>query len=123
MLNHITWQQYFITVGLLSTAYYLVILVRYYAPGISIKGFKKDQGATFAYNRQMRAGAGEAEVEEERSSFFAGQDAEDEFADVEDLIGRLKKVIVEASTNADKDDLKRYIGLTLREYPAVKTRP
>lgn len=123
MFTNISWTDYFITVTILLAIYYLFVGIRYYARDIKdlLSGKRKlNLKTALAYNSKGEypsAIGGNSHPSE--ASF--GETTDEEFAEVEHLIERLKALIADASRRKMiPQEFKQYLSLVLKEYPSVK---
>ncbi|WP_143706026.1 hypothetical protein [Emticicia sp. TH156] len=123
MFTNISWQDYLMAVSITLIVYYVIIGFRYYA--VELKDLVTGK-------RKLRLNNQVAEVDEDNfiipSSSNNHQDypfertGEDEFAEVEELISRLKETIQHATIKKYiPQELKNYLRLLLQEYPTIKT--
>jgi len=126
MLTNISWTDYLIAVAIFLTIYYLYVGLRY---------FSADFKDLFSGKRKQNFKAALSNDAKEESIQSAGESAtieinafeetsDDEFAEVEHLIGRLKIVIADASPKKlVPQEFKHYLHLVLQEYPSVQNSP
>lgn len=125
MFTNISWQDYIIAVAITLTVYYVVIGLRYYSDELK---------ALFSGKWRLkfrRAGSGFDEDDlslipshRDNQDYPFEPAGQDEFAIVEELIGRLKETIATASKKKHvPQEFKHFLRLLLREYPAVRTSP
>jgi len=126
MLTNISWTDYIIAVAILLAAYYFFVLMRYFFDDIKnlVSGksnLKFMVGISYDTVRESIQ-TSEKNYNGESPAFETTTD--DDFAEVEHLIERLKSVIADAS---DKklipQELKQYLNLLLQEYPNIKNSP
>ncbi len=123
MFTDISWTDYLTAVFLLLAIYYVYVGVRYYS------GDLKD---LLSGKRKLNFGASPADTAGDLSPQFTdnediqaatafGETTDDDFAQLEHLIGRLKEVIADASRRQlIPQEFRHYLRLTLKEYPAIK---
>ena len=126
MFTNISWSDYIIAVAILLTVYYLFVGMRYYSADLKdlLSGKRKlkfwaalppDTGEEGTY-------PAEENYQNEATAFETTTD--DEFAEVEHLIERLKNVITEASQKKlIPQEFRQYLHLVLKEYPSIKSSP
>lgn len=123
MFTNISWQNYLMAVAITVIVYYVIIGLRYYS--VELKDLLSGK-------RKLRFSSQVAEFDEDNpmtiSSCHKSQDysfertGDDEFAEVEALIARLKETIQHASTKKHAiQEFKHFLRLLLLEYPTVKT--
>ncbi|NGF55566.1 hypothetical protein G5B35_18095 [Parapusillimonas sp. SGNA-6] len=123
MFTDISWTDYLTAVFLLLAIYYVYVGVRYYS------GDLKD---LLSGKRKLNFRASPADSPGGPSPLFMdnkdrpaatafGETTDDDYTEVEHLIGRLKEVIADASQRQlILQEFRHYLRLTLKEYPAVK---
>ena len=127
MLTNISWTDYFIAVSILLTTYYLFVGMRYYSA---------DLRDLVSGKRELKFRAVIPDDTDESESFQSSENnynvvstalettSDDDFAEVEHLIERLKSVIEDASgKKLIPQELKQYLHLVLQEYPNIKNSP
>ena len=124
MLTNISWTDYLIAVAILLAIYYLFVGLRYFSA--DLKDF-------FSGKRNFKAAL--SNDADEESTLSAGEStpaeinafdetSDDEFAEVEHLIERLKGVITDASRKKlIPQEFTHYLHLVLKEYPSVRNSP
>lgn len=126
MFTNISWPDYFIVVAILLTTYYLFVGLRYFSADLKnlISGKKKLKF------RAMRPHDTSGESIQTSEKNYPGENAaletttDDDFVEVEHLIGRLKNVIADASgRKLIPLEFKQYLHLVLQEYPNIKKSP
>ena len=126
MFTNISWTDYFVAVVLLLTFYYFFVGVRYYSADFkNLFSGKRNPDFRVALHHDT-AGEGILSTEEnytnERPAFAITTD--DDFAEVEHLIDRLKGVIADASgKKLISQEFKQYLHLVLQEYPNIQNSP
>ncbi|MGN6214480.1 hypothetical protein [Parafilimonas sp.] len=124
MLKNISWTDYLIVVAIALAIYYLFVGVRYFSTEIKelLSGKRK-----LRFRAALSDPNGQYEPVEEQSQQHSGsfeKTTDDDFAEVEHLIERLKTVIADASRRElIPQEFKQYLGMVLKEYPAVKYSP
>lgn len=126
MLTNISWTDYFIAVAILITTYYLFVGLRYFSADL------RDliSGKTELKLRTVWAlDTGGENIQTSEKNYPGESPAletttDDDFAEVEHLIGRLKNVIADASSRKLIPlEFKQYLHLLLQEYPNIKNSP
>lgn len=127
MLTNISWTDYIIAVAILLAAYYFFVGMRYFfadlknlVSGKSNLKFRAvipddtDESESFqSYEKKYNVVSPALETT-----------SDDDFAEVEHLIERLKSVIADASgKKLIPQELKQYLHLVLQEYPNIKNSP
>ncbi|TRW21953.1 hypothetical protein FMM05_19380 [Flavobacterium zepuense] len=123
MFTNISWSEYLGGAAIVSGIYYCFVGIRYYTGDLKnlLSGkVKKQVQPVFPTGHATM-------MEQERtttSQSYEKADDDDEFAEVEHLIGRLNTIIADApKRNADKQEFKKYLHLVLAEYPNVRKSP
>lgn len=121
MFTNVSWGTFFSGVALMCLAWYIYVGLRYYRQEIQL----------FFNHRQKNNS--KAATNPPGDNFFIApiipvldnKSLEDDFfKDVDHLIGRIKKIFLEArEKNAHKNELHQYLRLLLKEYPQVKDSP
>ncbi len=120
MFTGISWTDYLVVVAIVLFIYYLFVGLRY---------FSADLQKLFSGKRKpnFRAVLPNPDVNENilpDGNMAFEETTDDEFAQVEHLIERLRSVIRDASERKlVPEELKRYLHLVLKEYPAIKNSP
>lgn len=122
MLNNITWTNYGYGLALLLVIYYGFILFRFYAGDLKaiFAGRLKPgqpQRNPFIYEDE-RADAAQPAGDDQ--TFAATR--EENFEEVEQLIGRLKKALAECPRDS-REEVGGTIRLILKDYPSLKYSP
>jgi hypothetical protein len=126
MLTNISWTDYLIAVAILLTIYYLYVGLRYFSADFKdlFSGKRKQNSKTALSNDaddESTLSTGES-TPAEINAF--DETSDDEFAEVEHLIERLKVVIADASPKKlVPQEFKHYLHLVLKEYPSVQNSP
>ncbi|MBS1780992.1 MAG: hypothetical protein JST70_16830 [Bacteroidetes bacterium] len=124
MLQSISWTEYLTAVAVILILYYLYVAVRYFQGDIKdLLGGKRK--LSFRTALAVPGENGEPKIIEEQETHGAFEQAKDnEFAEVEHLIGRLKTAIADASRRKlIAQEFKQYLSMVLKEYPSVKYSP
>ncbi|UUC44193.1 hypothetical protein [Flavobacterium cerinum] len=120
MFTNISWPDYITYVATATIIYYIVIGLKY---------FRNDLADTFASKRSGRSETLFMEEEHQERDFPLGEDkpvffetsTDQDFDDVEELIARIKEIVAKsAHLEVQTGDFKKYLGLTLNEYPSIK---
>jgi hypothetical protein len=126
MLTNISWTDYIIAVAILLAAYYFFVVMRYFFADlknlISGKSNVKFMVGISYDTVSESIQTSEKNYNGESPAFETTTD--DDFAEVEHLIERLKSVIADASgKKLIPQELKQYLHLVLQEYPNIKNSP
>ncbi|MBW8334473.1 MAG: hypothetical protein K0M40_20830 [Prolixibacteraceae bacterium] len=126
MFTNISWTDYFIAVAILLTTYYLFVGLRYFSADLRDLVSGKS-------NMKLMVGVSYDTVRENNQTpekNYPGESpalettTDDDFAEVEHLIGRLKNAIADASgRKLIPLEFKQYLHLVLQEYPNIKNSP
>ncbi|MBT2564677.1 hypothetical protein J7E50_19605 [Pedobacter sp. ISL-68] len=125
MFTNISWSDYIIAVAILLTIYYFFVGARYYSADLKdqLSGKRK-----LKFRAALPIDSGEEDTyppesyQNKTTSFETNTD--DDFAEVEHLIERLKNMIADASQKKlIPQEFKQYLHLLLKEYPSVKNSP
>lgn len=126
MFTNISWSDYIIAVAILLTVYYLFVGVRYFSADLRdlLSGKRK---LKFKAALPLDTGEGDnypAEENYQKDATAFETSTDDDFAEVEHLIERLKNVIADAPhKKLIPQEFKQYLHLVLEEYPSVKSSP
>ena len=126
MLTNISWTDYIIAVAILLAVYYFFVGIRYFFADLKdlVSGksnLKFMVGMSYDAVRESIQ-TSEKNYNGESPAFETTTD--DDFADVEHLIERLKSVISDASgKKLIPQEFKQYLHLVLQEYPNIKNSP
>ena len=113
MFTSISWQNYFIVVGLTVIGWYAFIAVRYYSS--ELKGLLIGQRKRVINDYQYSVSA-EAEIDTP-----ATPSEDDQFAQVEELISKVKEIMHESQErNSDFHVLENQLQGLLGRYPEIK---
>lgn len=120
MFTQISWTDYLLAVSILLAIYYLFVGVRYFSGDLKalLAGKRKLTLKTsgFPQNEPLQT-----EVSED-ISVTTDEDSDDEFAEVEHLIEKVKAMIADAlGKQLVKEEFRQYLRLVLKEFPSVKT--
>jgi len=126
MFTNISWTDYFAAVVLLLTIYYLFVGVRYYSADLKdlFSGKQNPDFRTALSNDTDGENIlpTEENYTNERPAFAITTD--DDFAEVEHLIDRLKSAIADASgKKLIPQEFRQYLQLVLQEYPNIRNSP
>lgn len=125
MFTNISWAGYLTVVAILLPIYYLYVGVRY---------FSADLKTLFAERQKLKFKAAPATDSKADDLLILGESrlespsfeetTDDEFAEVEHLIERLKAVIADASRRKlIPQEFRQYLRLVLKEYPTIRYSP
>ncbi|OKS85694.1 hypothetical protein [Mucilaginibacter polytrichastri] len=123
MFTNISWADYFAGAAITAGIYYSYVGLRYYTSDLKelLSGRRKPQLQAALKNGSDQFGIAESNHPNEN---YTKAEGDDEFAEVEHLIGRLNTVIADASQKkADPQEFRQYLQLVLAEYPNVKNSP
>lgn len=120
MFNQISWTDYLLAVSILLAIYYLFVGVRYFSGDLKaqLAGKRKLtlKPSGFPQNEPLQNEASED------ISVTTDEDTDDEFAEVEHLIEKVKAMIADAlNQQLVKEEFKQYLRLVLKEFPSIKT--
>ncbi len=120
MFTQISWTDYLLAVSILLAIYYLFVGVRYFSGDLKalLAGKRKLtlKPSGFPQNEPLQN-----EVSED-ISVTTDEDSDDEFAEVEYLIEKVKAMIEDAlGKQLVKEEFRQYLRLVLKEFPSVKT--
>lgn len=122
MFTGISWTDYMVVVAITLTLYYCYVAIRYYSEELKdiISGKSK---LNFRMLLPQKKRSEEFGVLPSESGSF-NQTRDDEFIEVEELIAKLKEVIVLASKKSYViQEFKQFLRLVLREHPHIKESP
>ena len=126
MLTNISWTDYIIAVAILLAVYYFFVGIRYFSADLKdlVSGksnLKFMVGISYDTDRESTQPL-EKNYNGESPAFETTSD--DDFAEVEHMIERLKSVVADASgKKLIPQELKQYLHLVLQEYPNIKNSP
>ena len=127
MLTNISWTDYIIAVAISLVAYYFFVGMRYFSADLKnlISGKNNLRfmvGISYDTEESENIQSSEKNYNVENSALETSSD--DDFAEVEHLIERLKSVIADASgKKLIPQEFKQYLHLVLQEYPNIKNSP
>jgi hypothetical protein len=124
MLKNISWTDYIIAVAILLAIYYLFVGMRYFSGEIKdlLSGKRKLKFRTALPDNHGPYNPDEEQSDMETGSFEKTTD--DDFAEVEHLIDRLKAVVADSSRRKlIPQEFKQYLSMVLKEYPSVRYSP
>ena len=125
MFTNISWADYLGGVTILSGIYYFYVGLRYYSTDLKelLSGKRKFDLKAALPHGSVKADTVVIEANYPNESYTQSE-GDDEFAEVEHLIGRLNTVIADTSKRqAAPQEFKQYLHLVLQEYPNVKNSP
>ncbi|KGO80802.1 hypothetical protein Q763_09710 [Flavobacterium beibuense F44-8] len=120
MFTQISWTDYLLAVSILLAIYYLFVGVRYFSGDLKalLAGKRKLTLKTSGFPQSEPL---QTEVSED-ISVTTDEDSDDEFAEVEHLIEKVKAMIADAlGKQLVKEEFRQYLRLVLKEFPSVKT--
>ena len=127
MLTNISWTDYIIAVAILLTTYYFFVGMRYFSADLKDLVTGKRE---LKFRAVIPVDTDEIESIQTSEKNYNGESpafettTDDDFAEVEHLIERLKSVIADASgKKLIPQELKQYLHLVLQEYPNIKNSP
>ena len=126
MLTNISWTDYIIAVAILLAAYYFFVVMRYFFADLKnlISGKSNLKFMVGIPYDTIGESIQPSEENYNGESPALETTADDDFAEVENLIERLKSVIADASgKKLIPQELKQYLHLLLQEYPNIKNSP
>lgn len=124
MLTNISWTDYLIAVAILLAIYYLFVGVRYFSSDFKdLFSGKRKLKAALSNDTDGETILSTGEIATTDINAFE-EVSDDEFAEVEHLIERLKVVIADAShKKLVPQEFKHYLHLILKEYPSAQNSP
>jgi len=124
MFTNISWADYLTGTAVLSGIYYGYVGLRYYTADLKeLLSGKRKFNVKAAPLHSYDTDNAETGTPYPGETYTKASD-DDEFAEVEHLIGRLNTVIADASKKeARPQEFKQYLHLVLNEYPNVKNSP
>jgi len=121
MLENISWSDYFIGVAIFLALYYLAIGVLYFSGDLK-RLFSQKQGLRPKAITNEEPNVAEEDNKRELSPLE--NTTRNEFAEVEELIERVKELIINASgRETDNTELKQGIHNVLKKYTSLKYSP
>lgn len=124
MLKNILWSDYIFAVAILLAVYYLFVGIRYFSGEIKslLSGKRKIKPRMAIANPNGADDTDTQQGPDETRGFE--QTTDDDFAEVEHLIERLKAVIADSSRRElIPKEFKQYLSMVLKEYPSVRYSP
>src|SRR5690606_27901580 len=122
MFTGISWTDYMVVVAITLALYYCYVAMRYYSEELKdiISGKSKLNFRMLLPPKKQSEELGNL-LSESRSF---DQTRDDEFIEVEELIAKLKEVIVLASKKSYViQEFKQFLRLVFREHPHIKESP
>ncbi len=120
MFSNISWQDYFIVVGIALTVYYIAIVLRFYS--VELKTLLTGKGKMNFQNPDTRFFEDDIPPAPERQEEIISYTEDDEYAELEKLLSGLKETIKDASEKRYVlPELKQMLRKILHQYPGVKT--
>ena len=126
MLTNISWTDYIIAVAILLAVYYFFVGMRYFFADLKNLVSGKNNLKFMVGISYDTIGESIHPIEKNYSGESPAFETttDDDFAEVEHLIERLKSVIADASgKKLIPQELKQYLHLVLQEYPNIKNSP
>ena len=126
MFTNILWTDYFIVVAISLTFYYLFVGLRYYSSDLKdlFSGKRKHDFRAALPNDTSCESILTSEENYTGENTAIKEIMDDDFAEVEHLIKRIKEVIADASgKKLIPQEFKQYLHLVLQEYPNIKNSP
>ncbi|NEW84318.1 MAG: hypothetical protein GZ094_18395 [Mariniphaga sp.] len=126
MFTNILWTDYFVVVAISLTFYYLFLGVRYYSAELKdlFSGKRKLHSRAALPNDKGAESILTTEQNYTGKSTASKETKDEDFAEVEHLIERIKEIIADASgKKLIPLEFKQYLHLVLREYPNIKNSP
>lgn len=127
MLTNISWTDYIIAVAISLAVYYFFVGIRYFSADLKDLVTGKRE---LKFRAAIPDDTDESESIQTSEKNYNGESpafettTDDDFAEVEHLIERLKSVIADASAKKlIPQELKQYLHLVLQEYPNIKNSP
>ncbi|KAB5487605.1 hypothetical protein [Flagellimonas hadalis] len=120
MFTQISWTDYLLAVSILLAIYYLFVGVRYFSSDLIalLTGKRKRTLKPSGYPQNEPL---QNETSED-ISVTTDEDTDDEFAEVEHLIEKVKAMIADAlGKQLVKEEFRHYLRLVLKEFPSIKT--
>ncbi|UBM59585.1 hypothetical protein LAG90_02810 [Marinilongibacter aquaticus] len=123
MFTQISWTDYLLAVSILLAIYYLFVGVRYFSGDLKdlLTGKRKltlktSPSPGFPEHPPLQ------NVTSENNPATPNEETDDEFAEVEHLIEKVKAMIADAlGKQLVKEEFRQYLRLVLKEFPSVKT--
>jgi hypothetical protein len=120
MFSNISWQDYFMVVGITLTVYYLGIGLRFYS--VELKTLLTGKGKVKLQNTDAQFFEDNIPSPPERQEEIVSYTEDDEYAELEKLLSGLKGIIKDASEKRYVlPELKQMIRKILHQYPGVRT--
>ena len=127
MLTNISWTDYIIAVAILLTTYYFFVGMRYFSADLKDLVTGKRE---LKFRAVIPDDTDEIESIQTSEKNYNGESpafettTDDDFAEVEHMIERLKSVVADASgKKLIPQEFKQYLHLVLQEYPNIKNSP
>jgi len=120
MFTQISWTDYLLAVSILLAIYYLFVGVRYFSGDLKalLAGKRKLtlKPSGFPQNEPLQ------NATSENNPATPDERTDDEFAEVEHLIEKVKTMIADAlGKQLVKEEFRQYLCLVLKEFPSIKT--
>lgn len=126
MLTNISWTDYIVAVAILLAVYYIFVGMRYFLADIKhiVSGKSNLNFRVGISSDTVRESIQPSEKKSNGENPAFETTTDDDLAEVEHLIERLKSVIADASgKKLISKELKQYLHLVLQEYPNIKNSP
>jgi len=123
MFTNISWHDYLMGVSIIVVIYYSIIGFRFYSVELKelLSGIGKLRFSNQIANREKDKFI-ELSSDQGNRDYTSDHTGDEEFAEVEELIARLKETIQNTATKkSDPQEFKHYLHLLLLEYPTVQT--
>lgn len=118
MFTNISWPDYITYVASATIIYYIVIGLKYFRDDLA-NAFQSKDGHLSRVDFFDDDEPVDKVIESDENSFINTTD--EDFADIEDLIQRIKAIIKSSSQHKlVLEDFKQYLSLTLKEYPSIQ---
>lgn len=120
MFSNISWQDYFMVVGVTLTVYYIAIVLRFYS--VELKTLLTGKGKVRFQNPDAQFFEDNIPRPPERQEEIVSYTEDDEYAELEKLLSGLKETIKDASEKRYVlPEFKQMIRKILHQYPGVKS--
>lgn len=120
MFTNISWPDYITYVAVATIIYYIVIGLKYFRNDLADTFAPKKSGGSDSVFMEEEYPERDFPFNEEKPGSFETS-SEQDFDDVEELITRIKEIIAKSTgLEVQSGDFKKYLGLTLNEYPSIK---
>tara|TARA_B100000378_G_scaffold179972_1_gene145515 strand:- start:195 stop:674 length:480 start_codon:yes stop_codon:yes gene_type:complete len=123
MFTQISWTDYLLAVSILLVIYYLFVGVRFFSGNLKdlLSGKRKHSLKTSLSHSFPQHQSLQNEISEGIPA-NTDEKPDDEFAEVEHLIEKVKAMIADAlGKQLVKEEFRQYLRLVLKEFPSIKT--